>query len=168
MNVVSVSFEVGDKMITLKREIEAGEEIQKALAGLLKESEEISARGKASSSQIRALYARAFAAGWDKEKVEEMLKNKLGTSSGNQIVGMVEKQELSRLIDDIGPAPEVPGKATAGQVKALWGKALSKGWDRDRVRTFLQEKIGVSRDNQIVGQLDKKLISSVIDELAAA
>jgi hypothetical protein len=168
MNVVSVSFEVGDKMITLKREIEAGEEIQKALAGLLKESEEISSRVKASPSQLRALYARAFAAGWDKEKVEELLKNKLGTSSSNQIVGVVEKQVLSRLIDEIGPAPEVPGKATAGQVKALWGKALSKGWDRDRIRIFLQEKIGVSRDDQIVGQVDRKLISSIIDQFAAA
>ena len=168
MNVVSVSFEVGDKMITLKREIEAGEDIQKTLTVLLKESEEINARGKAGSSQLRALYARAFAAGWDKEKVEEMLRNKLGTSSGNQIVGVVEKQVLSRLIDEIGPAPEVPGKATAGQVKALWGKALSKGWDRDRIRIFLQEKIGVSRDDQIVGQIDRKLISSIIDQLAAA
>ena len=168
MNVVSVSFEVGDKMITLKREIEAGEGIQKAVTALLKESEEIGVPGKASPAQFRALYARALAAGWDKEKVKDMLKNKLGTSSGNQIVGVVEKQVLSRIIDEIGPAPEVPGKATAGQVKALWGKALSKGWDRDRIRIFLQEKIGVSRDDQIVGQLDKKLISSVIDELAAA
>ena len=168
MNVVSVSFEVGDKMITLKREIAAGEEIRNAVNALLKESETIGAPGKASASQLRALYARAFAAGWDKEKVKEMLSNKLGTSSRDDIVGVVEKQVLSRLIDEIGPAPEVPGKATAGQVKALWGKALSKGWDRDRIRIFLQEKIGVSRDDQIVGQVDRKLISSIIDQLAAA
>ena len=168
MNIVSVSFEAGDKMITLKREMERDEDIQGALTALLKESGEISARGKASSSQLRALYARAFATGWDKEKVKEMLKNKLGTSSGNEIVGVVEKPVLSRLIDEIGSAPEVPGKATAGQVKALWGKALSKGWQRDRIRTFLQEKIGVSRDDQIVGQIDRELISSIIDQLAAA
>jgi hypothetical protein len=168
MNIVSVSFEIGDKMITLKREIESDEPIQKAVNTLLKESEEIGVPGKGSLPQLRALYARAFAAGWDKEKVKEMLKNKLGTSSRNEIVGVVEKQVLSRLIDEIGPAPEVPGKATAGQVKALWAKALHKGWERARIRTFLQEKLGVSQDAQIVGQVDKKLISSVIDQLAAA
>ena len=168
MNVVSVSFEIGDRMITLRREIEAGEGIQKVVTSLLKESEELSAPGRASAAQFRALYARAFAAGWDKEKVKEMLKSKLSTSSRNEIVGVVEKQVLSRLIDEIGPPPEVPGKATAGQVKAFWGKALSKGWERDRIRAFLQEKLGVSRDSQIVGQVDKKLISSVIDQLAAA
>jgi len=168
MNVVSVSFEVGDKMITLKREIEAGEGIQKAVTTLLKESEEIGLPGKASAGQLRALYARAFAAGWDKEKVKGLLQNKLGTSSSNKIVGVVEKQVLSSLIDEIGPAPEIPGKATAAQIKLLWGKALGKGWDRDRVRTFLQEKIGVSYDSQIVGQVDKQLLSSVIDQLVAA
>ena len=168
MNVVSVSFEVGDKMITLKREIEAGEGIQKVATTLLRESEEIGVPGKSSVGQLRALYARAFAAGWEKEKVRELLKNKLGTSSRNEIVGVVEKQVLSRLIDEIGPPPEVPGKATANQVKAFWGKALSKGWERDRIRAFLQEKLGVSQDAQIVGQIDKTLISSVIDQLAAA
>jgi len=168
MNVVSVSFEVGDKLITLKREIAAGEEIRKAVSALLKESEEIGVPGKASPAQLRALYARALAAGWDKEKVKGMLKNKLGTDSANEIVGVLDKQVLSRLIDEIGQAPEVPGKATSGQVKALWGKALSKGWERDRIRTFLQEKIGVSRDDQIVGQVDRKLISSIIDQFAAA
>lgn len=168
MNVVSVSFEIGDKMITLKREIESGEPIQKALNALLKESEELGVPGKGSLPQLRALYARASAAGWDKEKVKEMLMDKLGRSSRNEIVGVVDKQVLSRLIDEIGPAPEVPGKATAGQVKAFWAKALSKGWERDRIRTFLQEKIGVSHDTQIIGRVDKKLISAVIDQLAAA
>ena len=168
MNVVSVSFEIGDKMVTLKREIESDEPIQKAVNALLKESEEIGVPGKGSLPQLHALYARAFAAGWNKGKVKEMLMDKLGTSSRNEIVGVVEKKVLSRLIDEIGPAPEVPGKATAGQVKALWGKALSKGWERARIRTFLQEKLGVSQDAQIVGHVDKKLISSVIDQLVAA
>ncbi|MEA1928969.1 MAG: hypothetical protein U9N73_12255 [Candidatus Auribacterota bacterium] len=168
MNVVSVSFESGDKMITLKRDIESGEEIRKVVSALLKEAQEVGVPGKASPAQLRAIYARAIASGWNKEKVKEMLKNKLGTSSRNEIVGMVDKQDLSRLIDEIGPAPEVEGKATSGQLKALWAKALSKGWERARIRTFLQEKIGADKDGQIVGHVDRKLVSSLIDQLALA
>ena len=168
MNVVSVSFEIGDKLITLKHDMEGDEEIAKTVNILLKESEEIGLSGKASAGQLGALYARAFAVAWDKEKVEKLLECRLNTSSRNEIVGVVDRQVLSRLIDEIGVPPEVPGKASVGQVRVFWAKALSKGWERARIREFLQEKIGVSRDAQIVGQVDKSVISSVIDQLAAA
>jgi hypothetical protein len=168
MNVVSVSFEIGDKTVTVRREIETGLQVREALSALLKEIDEVGQPGKASPAQLRALYARAFAAGWEKQKVKELLENKLGTSSRDKIVGVVEWKDLSRLIDEIGPAPEVPGKATANQMRALWAKALNKGWERERVRAFLQEKVGASQDAQIVGRIDKQLVSTVIDEIAAA
>ncbi|MFH1038599.1 MAG: hypothetical protein V1789_08045 [PVC group bacterium] len=168
MKSVSVSFKVGDKMVTLKQEIAPETSAREALSSLLGESEEIGPLGKVTVAQLRALYARAHQAGWDKQKVKELLEKDLGTSLSDEIIGVVDRKRFSRLIDGLGAAEEVPGKATAGQMRALWAKALSKGWERDRVKVFLQTKVGADRDDRIIGVIDKSLVSSVIDEIEGA
>ena len=168
MDMISVSFEAAGRQITLKREVEKGGSIFKTVRLLLEEARQIEAPDTASRAQMRALYARAASAGWEKDNVKNLLQENLGTSSGREIVGIKKKAELSRLIDSIGPAPEISDKATAGQLKVLWGKALKKGWERDRIRTFLKEKVGVSKDAQIVGKIDREKVEALIEEIAAA
>ncbi len=172
MTKVSISFALGTRTVTVERETE--EEVKTSVSSLLSEVEEISLPGKASSGQLRALWGVAMGKmGWEKEKVKSFLKEHLGTSSRQEIVGVVDKAELSRLIDEIGggetaEVEEDPDKASSAQLRALWGKALSKGWDRERVKKFLEEKLETSREKEIVGKADKKFISSLIDEVAAA
>ncbi len=168
MKSVSVSFEVGDKTVSLKQEIGPETSVREALTSLIEEAGEIGQSGKATVAQLRALYARAHQSGWEKQKVKELLEKDLGTSLSDEIVGVVEKKRLSRLINGIAPIEEVPGKVTAGQMRALWAKALSKGWERAQVREFLQKKLGAVRDDRIIGVIDKKLLSSAIDEIEAA
>jgi hypothetical protein len=60
---------------------------------------------------------------------------------------------------------EVPGKATVAQMRALWGIALSKGWDRERILRFLEEELGTSIEEEIVGKIDIERVSDVIKEI---
>ena len=60
---------------------------------------------------------------------------------------------------------EVPGKATVGQMRALWGKAFDRGWTRDKVKRYLEEKLGTSREEEIVGKVDKDVLSDIIDAI---
>ncbi len=167
MQTLTLSFEIGEKMLTLKRELKPGEDAAAAVSRLLQEVEGVEDPGKATAAQLRALYARASAAGWSKEQVKEYLEEKLGTSLPAEIVGTADRREFSRLINQVY-APEVPGKATASQMRVLWAKALSKGWDRDRVRGFLEEKVGAGRDEKIIGCVDQALVASAIRALKAA
>lgn len=167
MKTVSLSFEVGSKMVTLKQELEPAEDVLAAVSRLLKESEAVEEPGKATVGQLRALYARASGAGWSKDQVREYLEKKLGTSLADEIIGVADRKEFSRLINEVY-APEVPGKATAAQMRVFWAKALNKGWRRDKVRTFLQEKVGAGRDEQIIGCIDQALVSAAIDAIEAA
>lgn len=167
MKTLTLSFEIGEKMVTLKQELEPTEDTAAAVGRLLAELETIGEPGKATTGQLRALYARAAAAGWEKSRVKEYLEEKLGTSVADEIVGVADRKEFSRLINGIVP-PDVPGKATAAQMRVLWAKALNKGWKRDRVRAFLQEKVGAGRDERIIGCVDQGLVSAVIEEIAAA
>ena len=174
MKKVSITFALGSRTVTVEREVAAEEEVKTAVQSLLSEVEEIALPGKASPGQLRALWGVAMGKqGWEKEKVTSFLKERLGTSSRQEIVGVVDKAELSRLIDEIGGNDTVeesgdPDKANAAQLRALWGKALSKGWERDRVKTFLEEKLNTSRENEIIGKAEKKFVSTLIDEVAAA
>lgn len=165
MKSLSLSFEIGEKMVTVKAELEPGEEIAAALDRLLKEIDAVAVPGKASAGQLRALYARASSAGWEKGRVKEYLEQNLGTSASDEIVGTADRKELSRLIAGI-EIPEVPGKATAAQMRALWAKALSKGWPRERVRNFLQEKVGAGWDDKIIGCIDQVLVDRAIEAIA--
>jgi len=167
MKTLTVSFELGEKMVTLKQELEPAEEAASAISRLLAEIEAVEPPGKATVGQLRALYARAASAGWEKSRVREYLEEKLGTSVADEIVGVADRKEFSRLINQVY-APEVPGKATAAQMRVLWAKALNKGWQRDKVRSFLEEKVGAGRDEQIIGCIDQALVSTAIDEIEAA
>lgn len=167
MKTLSLSFEVGGKTVTVGEELSADEEIGAALARLRKEIETLDQTGRASLGQLRALYARATAAGWEKSRVKEYLEKNLGTAVSDEIVGAADRREISRLIDGIGIS-EVPGKATAAQMRILWAKALNKGWAREQVRSFLQEKVGAARDEQIIGCIDQALVERAIKEIAAA
>lgn len=64
--------------------------------------------------------------------------------------------------------PEQPGKTTNAQLRALWAKAFAAGWDRERVKSFLDEKFGTHKPDEIVGQVDRKVFSQLIDALSAA
>ncbi len=167
MKTVSLSFEIGEKMVTLKQDLEPAEDVAAAVSRLLGEVEAVGEPGKVTAGQLRALYARASSAGWSKEQVREYLEKNLGTSRADEIVGVADRKEFSRLINGVY-APEVPGKATAAQMRALWAKALNKGWRREKVRGFLQEKVGAERDEQIIGCLDQALVASAIEAIEAA
>ncbi len=167
MKTLTLSFEIGEKMISLKQDLEPAEDVSAAVSRLLAELETVEEPGKATTGQLRALYARAASAGWEKSRVREYLEEKLGTAVSDEIVGVADRKEFSRLINGIVP-PDVPGKATAAQMRVFWAKALNKGWKRDRVRAFLQEKVGAGRDEQIIGCIDQGLVSAAIDEIAAA
>jgi hypothetical protein len=167
MKTLTLSFEIGEKMITLKQDLEPTEDVAAAISRILAELEAVGQPGKATVGQLRALYARATSVGWEKSRVREYLEKNVGTSVSDDIIGVADRKEFSRLISEIAP-PEVPGKATAAQMRALWARALSKGWQREKVRSFLQEKVGAARDEQIIGCLDQGLVSAAIDEIAAA
>lgn len=173
MTAVTVSFAVGNKTVSVQRET-APEEVKATVRALLSEVEEIALPDKATSGQFRALWAKAVVQqGWDKEKVKSFLQEKLGTSRKGEIVGVVDKARLSGLIDELadngGPAGEAESAgATSGQLRALWARALGKGWNRDEVRAFLEKKLGCSDDAEIVGKVGRELLSGLIDELAAA
>ena len=174
MTKVSIAFALGSRTVTVEREAGPENDVKTAVAALLGEVEEIALPGKASPGQLRALWGVALGKqGWEKEKVKSFLKERLGTSSRQEIVGVVDKAVISRLIDEIGGVEtdggeEDPDKASSAQLRALWGKALSKGWDRERVKKFLQEKLETSREKEIVGKADRKFVSSLIDQIAAA
>ena len=167
MKTLSLSFEIGEKMVVLKQELDPAEETAAALSRLLKEIDNLGKPGQASVGQLRALDARASSAGWEQSRVREYLEKNLGSSVSDEIVGVADRKELSRLINEI-EIPEVPGKATAAQMRVLWAKALNKGWPRDQVRNFLQEKVGAERDDQIIGCIDQALVSSAIAAIEAA
>ncbi len=164
---VKVSFPVNEKTITVEKEIGENENIAHAVNALLAEIDSLEVRvpGKATSEQIRAIYGKAFGRGWDTDRVKSFLEERFGTSNEDEIVGKVDRMELARLIAEIGGAVEMPGKATVAQMRALWGKALGKGWDRERVRTFLEERLETSIEEEIVGKIDRDKLSVVIDEI---
>jgi hypothetical protein len=164
---VKVSFPVNDKTITVEKEVGEHENIAHAVNALLAEIDSLELRvpGRATPEQIRALYGKAFSRDWDKDRVKSFLEERFGTSNEDEIVGRVDRMELSRLIGEIGGAIEMPGKATVAQMRALWGKALGKSWDRERVRAFLEERLGTSIEEEIVGKIDREKLSVVIDEI---
>jgi hypothetical protein len=173
MTRVTVSFPLGSRTVSVERETTPGEEAKSALRTLLSELEEIAIPGKATPAQLRAFWAKAInQLGWDKEKVKSFLKERLGASNKSAIVGVIEKEKLSRLIDEIngnGNGDKVDSdKATAAQLRALWGKALGKGWDRERVKSFLEQKLSTSDEEEIVGKADRAVISCAIDEIELA
>jgi hypothetical protein len=168
MTKINLSYCIDDKTVSVERELKTGEDLKEAIEKLLLEVEYIRPTSKATSGQMRALYGKALDRGWSKEKIREFLEVKLGTSDENEIVGKIEKLELSRIIDEIGGTIGRPDKVTSGQMRALWGKALDKGWSRDRVRKFLEEKLGTSKEEEIVGRIDRDTFSHIIDEVEIA
>jgi len=173
MTRMTVMFPLGSRTVSVERETAPGEEVKSALRSLLSELDEIAIPGKATPAQLRALWAKAInQLGWDKERVKSFLKERLGASNKAAIVGVIEKDKLSNLIDEIngnGNGDKIDSdKATAAQLRALWGKALGKGWDRERVKAFLEEKLSTSEEEAIVGKADRALISSAIDEIELA
>ncbi len=180
MKTVTLSFVLGGKTISLGHDLAPGEELPGALAALLAEAGKVvppngkgteapdeAPPGKASIRQLKALYAKAAAAGWDKERVRGLLKEAFGTAAEKEIVGQADRRVLSRLIDSVASAAPDFGTATEGQLKALWAKALARGWDRDKVKTFLREKLKTCEEKEIVGRVDRKLVAGLIAGLAA-
>ena len=78
---------------------------------------------------------------------------------------MPTRVKISFPHDEIGGAIEVPGKATVAQMRALWGIALSKGWDRGRIQEFLEMELGTSIEEAIVGKIDIERLSDLIKEI---
>ncbi|MCX6348249.1 MAG: hypothetical protein NTV79_01940 [Candidatus Aureabacteria bacterium] len=180
MKSVTMSFVLKDKTVTLVHELNPGEGIQVAVETLLAEAGKIAppngaaanpnqlpADDTANFKQIKALYAKAGAAGWEKERVRDLLKKAFGTSEEKEIIGKAGKKALSRLIDEVDAASPDFGTATPAQLKALWAKALGKGWDRERVKSFLREKLQTSEEREIVGKADRKFVSALIAQVAA-
>ncbi|KQC13981.1 MAG: hypothetical protein APR63_06640 [Desulfuromonas sp. SDB] len=165
MTKISISFSVHNKTVNVERELKTEEDLKEVIEKLLIEIEDIGVKGKTTSGQFRALYAKALDYGWSKDKIREFLEAKLDTSEENEIVGKVDRLEFSRLIDEVGGGIESPGKATVSQMSAMWGKALDKGWTRVRVKEFLKSKLGTNKEEEIVGIIDKYKLSNVIDEL---
>jgi hypothetical protein len=162
---IIISFHIGDKTISIEQELKSGDNLKEVIEKLLLEIEDIEISGKATAGQMRALYRKALDQGWSREMVKEFLEARIGTSNEDEIVGKVSRNEISRLIDEIGGAVEVSGKATVAQMRALWGKALDKGWSREKIRRFLEERLGTSREEEIVGKVDRDTLSRLIDEL---
>lgn len=162
---VKISFPMDEKTITVERDVIGDDGIAQVINTLLSEIGSFKAIGKATQEQVKALYGKAYGKGWDKDRITSFLEQRFGTSDGNEIVGKVDKLELSRVIDEIGGAIEVPGKATVAQMRALWGIALGKGWDRERIQKFLEENFGTSVEEEIVGKIDIEKLSDIISEL---
>jgi hypothetical protein len=162
---VKISFPMDEKTVSVERAVVESESIAQVINSLLSEIDSFRAIGKATQEQIRALYGKAYGRGWDKDRITSFLEERFGTSDGNEMVGRVDKLELSRAIDEIGGAIEIPGKATVAQMRALWGKALGKGWDRERIQKFLEDKLGTSVEEEIVGKIDIDTVSDVISEI---
>ena len=78
---------------------------------------------------------------------------------------MPTRVKISFPQDEIGGAIEVPGKATVAQMRALWGIALSKGWDRGRIQKYLEMGLGTSIEEEIVGKIDIERLSDLIKEI---
>jgi hypothetical protein len=165
MTKITISFTVENKNVSVERELKAGEDLKETIEKVFSEIEEVGVSGKATSAQVRALYGKALDHGWSKEKIKEYLKANLGTAEENDIKGKVDRMEFSLLIDKIGGAVETPGKATVGQMRALWGKSLDKGWSREQVRKYLEDKLGTSKEEEIVGKINKETLSQIIDEI---
>jgi len=180
MKTVTLSFVLKDKTVSLAHDLAPGEGIQGAIDALLAEAGKVVPPNgnvpvsgpepngdKASFKQLKALYAKAAAAGWEKERVREALKQAFGTSEEKEIIGQADRKALSRLIDSVASASPDFGTATEGQLKALWAKALAKGWDRERVKRFLREKFETCEEREIVGKVDRKFLSAMIAQIAA-
>jgi hypothetical protein len=165
MTKITISFTVENKNVSVERELKAGEDLKETIEKVFSEIEEVGVSGKATSAQVRALYGKALDHGWNKEKIKEYLKANLGTAEENEIKGKVDRMEFSFLIDKIGGAVETPGKATVDQMRALWGKSLDKGWSREQVRKYLEDKVGTSKEEEIVGKINKETLSQIIDEI---
>ena len=162
---VKISFPHDEKTITVERDVAENSSIAQEINSLLLEVDSIKAIGKASQEQIRALYGKAYGKGWDKERIASFLEERFGTKDGNELIGKIDKLELSRVIDEIGGAIEVPGKATVAQMRALWGIALGKGWDRGRIQKYLEMGLGTSIEEEIVGKIDIERLSDLINEI---
>jgi len=174
MKKVSVSFEWEGRTVALEETVEGERKFKDAVKNLLEESRVLLNPGTASPAQVRAFWAKASVAGIEKEQARSLLEEKFGTSRREELVGKVQARELSDLIksisgDDISrPAPEEkPGMATVKQVRAFWGKALARGWDRAKVREFLSQRIGTIRDEEIIGKVAYGRFEDLIKEVAA-
>jgi hypothetical protein len=162
---VTISFSINDKAITVEREIQQGEDMKSIIEQLLLEIESIGITDRATAGQMRALYGKAMDRGWSKEKVKELLNTRFGTSEEGKIVGVVGRAEFSQLIDEIGESGEITGKTTGAQMRIFWGKALDKGWTREKIKDFLEKKLGTNREEEIIGKVDKERFSQIIEEL---
>jgi hypothetical protein len=78
---------------------------------------------------------------------------------------MPTRVKISFPHDEIGGATEVPGKAKVAQMRALWGIALGKGWDRGRIQQYLEMELGTSKEEEIVGKIDIERLSDLIKEI---
>lgn len=123
---VKISFPLDEKTVSVERDVVESESIAQVINSLLSEIDSFRTIGKATSDQIRALYGKAYGRGWDKERITSFLEQRFGISDGNEIVGRVDKLELSRAIDEIGGAIEIPGKATVAQMRACGVKPWAK------------------------------------------
>ena len=57
-------------------------------------------------------------------------------------------------------------KTTRGQVSALYAKLLNRGWKREEIQRYLEEKLGTSNEDEIVGKVDKATFSFIIDNVS--
>lgn len=71
---------------------------------------------------------------------------------------------IDTVLSEIGSFKAV-GKATQEQIKALYGKAYGKGWGKDRITSFLEERFGTSDGNELVGKVDREKLSDSISEI---
>ncbi len=174
MKKIAISFPFEGKSITLESVIEEGKKTKDVARELLEEATSLANPGMVTSAQLKALWGKALARGWNRDQVREFLENQIGESRDEQIVGKVPSREFSRVIDSISgeageqaPPEEKPGMVTSTQLKVLWGKALAKGWSRDQVSEFLANRIGENRDERIVGNISMDRLEELIKELAA-
>ncbi|HDS44606.1 MAG TPA: hypothetical protein ENN68_00645 [Methanomicrobia archaeon] len=82
-----------------------------------------------------------------------------------------ELESISETINGLLAALEPLGgldRATAQQLRALYGKALDRGWDRERVKSVLEERFGTSDDAVILANVTKKELARSIAEFGGA
>lgn len=171
MERITVTFRIGDCEVAVETRPEEGQGLNDCLKPIMKEIAALDVPGKATAAQYRLFWARVHEAGLEKDEARERLRRRFGSAERRDLVGVVKREEFSACLDELAPPPPTPSSegaetATEGQVRSLWAKALGKGWSRDQIREFLSRKIGVSRDEEIVGKIAAGEFSRLIEELA--
>jgi len=134
---------------------------------LLLEISTIKAIGKATQEQIRALYGKAYGKGWDKDRITSFLEERFGTKEGNELVGKIDKLELSRVIDEIGGAIyELADAFRFAHAEEMWyaEKQLDvltgiHDMAENRLATEANERYRQGMNSLSVGRLDDALIA---------